>query len=105
MTVSPYEMRKNGWTATSGTTEGLVSFEIQDKKGNSKGQWTFPLTYSDKSFFSDSGCDDVCKKCRQFWHPEAARQRSTCQNFQYQHLPPWKSGIRSEKSAGYLCNG
>ena len=50
MTVSPYEMRKNGWTATSGTTEGLVSFEIQDKKGNSKGQWTFPITYSDNRY-------------------------------------------------------
>ena len=36
MTVSPYEMRKNGWTATSGTTEGLVSFEIQDKKETAK---------------------------------------------------------------------
>ena len=42
MTVSPYEMRKNGWTATSGTTEGLVSFEIQDKKGNSKGTVDVP---------------------------------------------------------------
>lgn len=29
---------------------GLVSFEIQDKKGNSKGQWTFPITYSDNRY-------------------------------------------------------
>lgn len=50
MTVSPYEMRKNGWTATSGTTEGLASLEVQDKNGNSKGQWTFPLTYSDNRY-------------------------------------------------------
>ena len=50
MTVSPYELRKNGWSATSEGTDNLASIQLKDKAGNNKGNWTFPLTYSDNKY-------------------------------------------------------
>lgn len=50
MVVSPYELRKNGWSSTSEGTENLASIKLKDKDGNDKGNWTFPLTYSDNKY-------------------------------------------------------
>ncbi len=50
MVVSPYELRKNGWSSTSEGTENLASIKLKDKDGKEKGNWIFPLTYSDNKY-------------------------------------------------------
>lgn len=50
MVVSPYELRKNGWSSSSDGTDNLASIVLKDKEGNAKGSWSFPLTYSDNKY-------------------------------------------------------
>ncbi len=50
MTVSPYDMRSNGWSADSSGTACMAKLELKDKEGNSKDVWEFPVTYSDNRY-------------------------------------------------------
>lgn len=54
LTMSPYDMARNGWSGAEGeNTEGLstmAAFELKDKDGNSKGSWAFPVTYKDSKY-------------------------------------------------------
>ncbi len=54
LTMSPYDMARNGWSGAEGeNTEGLstmATFELKDKDGNSKGSWAFPVTYKDNKY-------------------------------------------------------
>ena len=54
LTMSPYDMARNGWSGAEGeNTEGLstmAAFELKDKDGNSKGSWAFPVTYKDNKY-------------------------------------------------------
>lgn len=54
LTMSPYDMARNGWSGAEGeNTEGLstmAAFELKDKDGNSKGSWAFPVTYKDGKY-------------------------------------------------------
>lgn len=54
LTMSPYDMARNGWSGAEGeNTEGLstmATFELKDKDGKSKGSWAFPVTYKDNKY-------------------------------------------------------
>ena len=54
LTMSPYDMARNGWSGAEGeNTEGLstmATFELKDKDGDSKGSWAFPVTYKDNKY-------------------------------------------------------
>lgn len=49
MTVSPYDMRKGGWSAQNNSSS-MASLEIRDKNGNTMQNWSFPITYSDSRY-------------------------------------------------------
>lgn len=54
MTVSPYDLRQDGWSATSNTSDAsgtnMAAVTLKDASGTSKGEWSFPLTYSDNKY-------------------------------------------------------
>ena len=50
MTISPYDLRTAGWSSSTESTDNMASVELKDKSGNSKGNWSFPLTYSDNKY-------------------------------------------------------
>lgn len=54
LTMSPYDMARNGWSGAEGeNTEGLstmATFELKDKDGKSEGSWAFPVTYKDNKY-------------------------------------------------------
>ena len=51
MEISPFDLMKNGWSPSAeNSTENMASVELKDEKGTSKGNWSFPLTYSDNKF-------------------------------------------------------
>ena len=49
MTVSPYDMRKSGWSAQSDGSS-MATLEVRDKNGNTMQNWAFPITYSDSRY-------------------------------------------------------
>ena len=50
LVVSPYKMATKGWKGTNNSTANMASLEVKDANGNSKGNWTFPVTYSDNKY-------------------------------------------------------
>lgn len=50
MTISPYDLRTAGWSSSTESTDNMASVELKDKSGASKGNWSFPLTYSDNKY-------------------------------------------------------
>lgn len=50
MTISPYDLRTAGWSSSTESTDNMASVELKDKNGTSKGNWSFPLTYSDNKY-------------------------------------------------------
>lgn len=51
MVISPFDLMKNGWSPSAeNSAENMVSVELKDKDGKSKGNWSFPLTYTDNKF-------------------------------------------------------
>lgn len=50
MTISPYDLRTAGWSSSTESTDNMASVELKDKTGTSKGNWSFPLTYSDNKY-------------------------------------------------------
>lgn len=50
LVVSPYKMAEKGWKGTTNGTANMASLEVKDANGKSKGNWTFPVTYSDNKY-------------------------------------------------------
>lgn len=50
MVVSPYDLRKNGWSADESSDQCFTKLVLKDKNNTEKGTWDFPLTYSDKKY-------------------------------------------------------
>ena len=46
MTMSPYDMDRQGWAGASTSTAAFASFELFKSDGSSAGQWAFPVYYS-----------------------------------------------------------
>lgn len=51
MMVSPYDIRTAGWSGKSDdSTANFASVTLYDKNKQDKGQWAFPITYSDNKY-------------------------------------------------------
>lgn len=50
LVVSPYKMATGGWKGTTNSTANMASLEVKDATGKTKGNWTFPVTYSDNKY-------------------------------------------------------
>lgn len=50
LTVAPYDMRSNGWSENTNGVQSTAVFEVKDKDGNTKGNWAFPVSYSDGKY-------------------------------------------------------
>lgn len=49
--ISASDLMKSGWSPSEeNSTENMASVELKDKDGKTKGNWSFPLTYSDNKF-------------------------------------------------------
>lgn len=49
--ISASDLMKNGWSPSEeNSTENMATVELKDKDGTTKGNWSFPLTYSDNKY-------------------------------------------------------
>ena len=50
LTMSPYDMTTEGWTGESGESGELAVLTLKDSVEKDKGNWCFPVTYSDNKY-------------------------------------------------------
>lgn len=50
LTMSPYDMTTEGWTGESGESGELAVLTLKDSTEKDKGNWCFPVTYSDNKY-------------------------------------------------------
>ena len=50
LTMSPYDMTTEGWTGKSGESGELAVLTLKDSVEKDKGNWCFPVTYSDNKY-------------------------------------------------------
>lgn len=50
MVISPYDLRKMGWSAASTGTEGFAGIRLKDENDQETGNWEFPLAYADNKY-------------------------------------------------------